>query len=543
MTTESDRNSGKDDVSISPWITVQLTDVDKLQGQELKFRIEELLRIKQSVSIELRDLEAKRQHLQLELTSLNRKLEDFKSELSRKRNELDRLQMSVQQAKVAEKEAMERNTPRLGRPKPLHPLRFIPTVHESLNGRNMDCNMDSCFDYSLCPIASKFTFYLYRLNVFGESEHLERNTESLHRLLSTSVYAVRDNNPLRACLFFLLLRDCSDDSLSKLNSLPNWFGDGRNHVIWLQCHGEEESEGEYFLTEESMAAFGRAMLIQESINNPRTFRDNFDVVASNWNKPVLTGEVWSQLPPIVPAKRKYLSTYLGGETEPLLQSDLLKIQQADPTSFVFQFSCRNKVQGRLQPKGQDSAHISEEIQKNAKNFETYAKKKLSTLCGNDLLRTRLLLDSTFTLILLPPDNLELRSSYDLQLRLYEALKFGSIPVVLGSRFLFPFNEVIDWSRIAITFPIARISELHYLLKSFTDSDILAFKKSGRLAFENYLSTLDRLVSTVLATFRVRIGLPPLPYEEIHWHSAFNESVKVNYKLYKLESFSFQVHFL
>jgi len=48
-----------DDPAISPWITHQLTDVDKLEGQDLKYRIEELLRIKQSVSIELRDLEGK----------------------------------------------------------------------------------------------------------------------------------------------------------------------------------------------------------------------------------------------------------------------------------------------------------------------------------------------------------------------------------------------------------------------------------------------------------------------------------------------------
>lgn len=55
------------------------------------------MRIKYSVSGELRELEAKRQRVQTDIATLNRRLEDAKNEAGRRRNELDRLQISLQQ--------------------------------------------------------------------------------------------------------------------------------------------------------------------------------------------------------------------------------------------------------------------------------------------------------------------------------------------------------------------------------------------------------------------------------------------------------------
>lgn len=152
--------------------------------------------------------------------------------------------------------------------------------------------------------------------------------------------------------------------------------------------------------------------------------------------------------------------------------------------------------------------------------------KLSSLCENDLLRTRLLIDSTFSLIILPPDDLTLISSDILQLRLYESLKYGAIPIIIGSRFEPPFSEVIDWSKVVVSLPGARITEMHYLLKSFVDSDLLALRKNGRLIFENYLSTMERAVETVLATLRTRVGIPPNPYTDQPSPSVFNDSFTV-----------------
>lgn len=74
-----------------------LDDFPVFQASDLKSRIEEMLRIKGSVGMELRDIEAKRQKLQLEIASLNQKNEEVKNEILHQQMELERLKISVQQ--------------------------------------------------------------------------------------------------------------------------------------------------------------------------------------------------------------------------------------------------------------------------------------------------------------------------------------------------------------------------------------------------------------------------------------------------------------
>jgi len=74
-----------------------LEDFSILRASDLKMRIEELLRIKGSVSMELRDLEAKRGKLQQELVALSHKIDQLKSDTVHQQMELDRVKISVQQ--------------------------------------------------------------------------------------------------------------------------------------------------------------------------------------------------------------------------------------------------------------------------------------------------------------------------------------------------------------------------------------------------------------------------------------------------------------
>jgi chromosome segregation ATPase len=73
---------------------------------DLKQRIAEMLKIKSTVSTELRELEAKRQKLQSDISSYNAKIDELKQELSRQQTELNRLKISVEQAQVAQREAV-----------------------------------------------------------------------------------------------------------------------------------------------------------------------------------------------------------------------------------------------------------------------------------------------------------------------------------------------------------------------------------------------------------------------------------------------------
>lgn len=193
---------------------------------------------------------------------------------------------------------------------------------------------------------------------------------------------------------------------------------------------------------------------------------------------------------------------------------------------MFQFSC-NTSQYHKKRISQGPSDENQVLTGEEKNPEISANGRLSSLCENDLLRTRLLVDSTFSLIILPPEDFSVLSSDILQFRLYESLKYGAIPIIIGSRFEPPFSEVIDWSRIIVTLPSARVTELHYLLKSFTDTDLLALRKNGRLIFEKYLSTMERVSETLLAALRTRLGIAPNPYEDLPSPSVFNDSFTVS----------------
>lgn len=75
-----------------------------------------------------------------------------------------------------------------------------------------------------------------------------------------------------------------------------------------------------------------------------------------------------------------------------------------------------------------------------------------SLCGTESSRKIILRESTFALIL-APSNVSFLSTASIQTRLYEALRSGAIPVILGGdRIILSYNEVISWRRAAIFLP-------------------------------------------------------------------------------------------
>lgn len=145
------------------------------------------------------------------------------------------------------------------------------------------------------------------------------------------------------------------------------------------------------------------------------------------------------------------------------------------------------------------------------------------LCGTDRSRRSILRDSTFGLILAPADS-DYATTALLQARLYEALRSGAIPVILGGdRIRLPFDEVLDWRRAAILLPKARVTELHFLLRALSDADLLAFRRQGRVLWERYLSSVQASMDSLLAIIRMRLNIPARPALPITGTPAFNDS--------------------
>lgn len=136
-------------------------DFNGLQANDLKQRIAEMIKIKTTVSTELRELESKRQKLQSDISGYNAKIDELKQELSRQQTELNRLKISVEQAQVARQEAVLRNTPELALPFALYPNSLPKTNNPISASESHKCKLSTCFDHSRCSITSSFPVYFY----------------------------------------------------------------------------------------------------------------------------------------------------------------------------------------------------------------------------------------------------------------------------------------------------------------------------------------------------------------------------------------------
>ncbi|KAE9542716.1 hypothetical protein AGLY_002627 [Aphis glycines] len=85
--------------------------------------------------------------------------------------------------------------------------------------------------------------------------------------------------------------------------------------------------------------------------------------------------------------------------------------------------------------------------------------------------------------------------------------------------------VIDWCRAAICIAGERIPELHWLLRTIPDNDILLMRRQGRMLYEKYFGTIQAILDTTLAIIRNRIGIPPMPVIDTPSPSIFNEHFK------------------
>lgn len=74
---------------------------------------------------------------------------------------------------------------------------------------------------------------------------------------------------------------------------------------------------------------------------------------------------------------------------------------------------------------------------------------------------------------------------------------------------------------------ARITEMHFFLRSISDADLLSLRRQGRLVWERYCSSVQSVVDTVVAVLRDRLAIPPLPTQEEPSPSVFNSTFTVS----------------
>ena len=160
--------------------------------------------------------------------------------------------------------------------------------------------------YSRCSLTSQFPVYVYRPDDFPVFRDMEPFVKySLMRGFDSSPHVTYDLSI--ACLYIVLVNDdiiTNSSSLKKhLHQLPYWKNDGANHLLVNLARNQTSVDMSEFIHT------GRASIAQSTFTE-FSFRPGFDIVLP----PALGnshGDVWDQLPMIVPARRKYLLTFFG----------------------------------------------------------------------------------------------------------------------------------------------------------------------------------------------------------------------------------------
>ncbi|GIY72237.1 exostosin-3 [Caerostris extrusa] len=395
---------------------VQMEDLDSLKSVDLKSRIEEMIRIKISVSDELRDLESKRQKLQSDISILTQRMEDLKVDYTHLQVELDRLRVSVEQAQYAQREAQQKNSPLISPPRRILPSLQDEVVLPAPDPRRIrSCRTHLCFDFSRCSLTSGFPVYFYH----PDDSRGQFLTAAVTEALNVNVHITFD--PAIACVYVVLVGEVNNaKSLeSYLRSLNHWNGDGRNHII-LNLDANVTNR----LTSVDT---GRAMIVRPGFTVAE-FRDGFDIIVP----PLLNNKDHvSKIYPYSPARRKFMLSYQGEYRTSILflKSGFRKLSttfddNSEGTERIF--SCA----GSTLP-GLDSEWL---------------------LCGTSETRMDILQESTFALVISPLDY-KILSTPQIHMRIYEALQAGAIPVILGRLF---FDRYLSSPRAVVATILATV---------------------------------------------------------------------------------------
>ncbi len=138
--------------------------------------VQDLCRIRESVSEELLQLEAKRQELNGEIARLNLRIEACKRSIDSAKQDLLQLKNVISQTEHSYKELMAQNQPKLSLPVRLLPDKDDPGYPPPKSPQN--CRLHTCFDYARCPLTSGFPVYVYDTGSYLWGEKLDPSCQT-----------------------------------------------------------------------------------------------------------------------------------------------------------------------------------------------------------------------------------------------------------------------------------------------------------------------------------------------------------------------------
>ena len=296
------------------------------------------------------------------------------------------------------------------------------------------CTIETCIDMSQCKLNAKLNIFIYE-----HAKMPEKLTDLLHRQIDSSqinMYAnlITDINQLnRVCIVLVFL---INDALYQRHMITFVNAHSDKNFLFIDTEWQENSKNinlqQFANLLSSQIATKSFFASLQPLNNYHQFRVHFSFVYAKTSYSRLVNNDFL-------FKRLNLLSYhqaamsIGYNYNTKLQ--LLNQTLATSKSILFELSCRVHFQ---------------------------------SLCFSEEERLRILSASTFTL-LVPEEN---ASNQDLSVRLVEALRCSTVPVLLGLDTHLPLEHLINWSDIVIRVSFSNIYRLIPILSTIDKTDIV-----------------------------------------------------------------------
>lgn len=348
------------------------------------------------------------------------------------------------------------------------------------------CKMSNCFDFSRCRTNDSLRVHIVpepsqennEFNLTGESNIIHKN---ILKIVRNSKYY--EPNPDNACVFILEYDTIDRDPLSQSfrpimpNLMDAKYQYGMNHLIFNLYSGTwpDYRENDY-----SGLNIGAAILARAS-NSITHHRPNYDISIPlfsylhqatenlNQTQPNLTLDYNKNRTYFLTFKGKRYVIGSGSET----RNSLFHLNNQN--DVIMLTTCRH---GKKWRESKDYRCSEDESIYNQYDFIDLMKE--STFC-------------------LTPRGRRLGS-----FRFLEALGYGCIPVILSDGWVWPFGEVIDWSKAAIQFNENLLLQVPDLLRDISQDTIDDMSKNCIELYARYFSTIEKIVLTTLDIIEKRI---------------------------------------
>lgn len=352
------------------------------------------------------------------------------------------------------------------------------------------CDMSTCFDFTRCNDNDTLRVYIapgndekvnIALNITGESNIIH---DRILRIIRQSKYYEPDPN--KACLFVPADDTLDRDPLSTSfrRSYIDLFNSehrfGMNYLIFNLYSG---TWPDYKENDFSGFRIGAAILAKAS-NSLEFHRNKFDISIPlfSYSHPEADEDSVDNSAGIIDeqdfiANKTFLLTFKGkryviGSGSEIRNSLYHLSNQRD---VIMLTTCRH---GKKWREVEDARCSEDDV--------TYKKYDFNELMRNSI-------------FCLTPRGRRLGS-----FRFLEALNSTCIPVILGDGWVWPFEELIDWTKAAVRFPSSDIFLVPDTLRDFDSHRIKSMQMECRRLYWKYFASTEKIVMTTIEIIEQRV---------------------------------------